>query len=1785
MRRTGPAGTAHGHSTARRHGALFLLGAILTSLVTIGPGHFGATKVSASSAYESAVLADSPSAYYRLGESSGTTAADDSGNGNDATYGTGVTYGVTGALSGDSDTAIHGDGTHTAVTGSDSWTPTGHSSWTADGWVKTSATPANFVLWGNTNTNQFMQLYELDASHVRATWSAGVDTFTTTANLGDGNWHYLAWTSDGTTLDAYVDGNAAEWDTHSGSSLSSLSLAHGGAGAWQIGGGSGTPSYDEVGVYPSALTAAKINAHWAAGIAASNSSPSDTNGAYKTAVLYDSPTSYYRLDEASGGTIAYDKTTHGNNETYGTGVTYGAAGGLRGTTDNAIHGDGTNTPVTGSDSWTPTGASHWTVDGWIKSSDSSFKYLVHWGDDRSGGATMNLYMSDATHVSASWSAGGDNFVTGSDLSDGNWHYLAWTFDGSTVKAYVDSVAATVSSSWGSTSSINLSRTGNSWWIGGATSEPIDEVAVYPTPLSAPRITAHYVASGRSPALSGGNVTPAETNAGGANASYSCSCINPDGNATPSPVDTKSGNFWHTFTDISIPGRSYPLAITRTYNSQNASTDGPFGYGWTFNYAMGLACSGTTATITQENGSTTQFTTSGTCSSGTWAPAASRSIATLTYSGGSWTFTRQGRDAYTFNSSGQLTSETDLNGYMTSLTYTSGNLTTITDPEGRTLTVGWTGAHITSLTDANVTPNRSVSYSYTSDQLTDVTDVAGGDTNFAYDGSHRITTMKDPVCEALGGSCPGVQNHYDGSSRIDWQKDQLNRETTFSYSGSPGDVAGGTTTVTDPASNVTVDGYQYGVRTYETRGYGTAAAGTTYWGYDPATLVLTTIIDPDGNVTTQTVDANGNVLTSTDPLGRVTTNTYNALNELLTSEDGNGITTTKTYDGSGNLTTTSRPVSGTSCTCQVVTYNHANGTYPGDVTSMVDGDSKTTSYHYDANGYPDQVKDPLGDVTGTVRNADGYVTASYTPKAACTWNSSPPTGCSATYKTAYTVSAFGDPLTITDPLSHVTTYGYDADRNKTSAQDGNGNTTTNRFDVANELCWVLPGGTSTNSCASVPTSGRATTYNDDGTVSAQKDGIGNAILTYGYDAQARVTSVTDALSNVTTYTYDAAGNKLTQMDPGGNCATPTKCTTMTYDADNEFTTVSYSDGVTPNITSITYDSVGQGTGMSDGTGSPTWSYDNLHRLTSYTSGNGDTAGYVYNLRNEPTSITYPNSVGTVTRAYDDAGRMTSTTDWNSKTTTFGYDNNSNLTTNTAPSTTNVTDTFGFNAANQMTSVSDSNGSTLFSATYTRDSNGQLSSDSSQAANQQNYKYTALNQLCYAGSSTSNACGSPPASSYPYAFDNADNLTTMENAAHSASNAQQFNNADELCWTVGGASANSCASAPAGATTFNYDDRGNRTSQVPNAGSATCYTMDQANRLTKIQTGTGSSCTSPTTVGTYAYDGTGLRASKTVSGTTSHYTWGQSGGVPALLQEKGSSTTSYIYGPGGLPVEQIVGSTTTYLHHDQLGSTVLVTDSAGVTGTASTITYDPFGNQVATSGSLTTNLMYTGQYGDSESGLYYLRARYYDPTTAQFLTRDPMVAKTMAPYAYVHGQPLTATDPSGMDDWIPGYQCPVSNCRPPDYLFTTESVGPAVVAVTHTSYYVRNIDGALCGNDSTYCKFGDSWGVAGGLTAPLSGARGEGWVLGDPSNPQWGLGPNGPSAGDICNFVSGWTSQVSDAAVYGSGVVHSPASSSEALQVTFGLQIGADAGPSYTWTSPPDRGPADNPNDTGSHGVAA
>ncbi len=169
-------------------------------------------------------------------------------------------------------------------------------------------------------------------------------------------------------------------------------------------------------------------------------------------------------------------------------------------------------------------------------------------------------------------------------------------------------------------------------------------------------------------------------------------------------------------------------------------------------------------------------------------------------------------------------------------------------------------------------------------------------------------------------------------------------------------------------------------------------------------------------------------------------------------------------------------------------------------------------------------------------------------------------------------------------------------------------------------------------------------------------------------------------------------------------------------------------------------------------------------------------------------------------------------------------------------------------------------------------------------------------------------------------------------------------------------------------------------------------------------------------TYAYNGEGLRTSETIGGTTSYLAWDSAETeLPSIL---GNGTYSFVYGPDDMPIEQINNSTGTvlYLHHDQQGSTRLLTGSTGKT--EATFTYDAYGNQTGHTGTATTPLGYDAQYTSTDTGLVYLRNRVYDPATAQFLSVDPLKAITGEPYSYAGDNPINYSDPTGLIFGIPG-----------------------------------------------------------------------------------------------------------------------------------------------------------------------
>ncbi|MCX6033147.1 MAG: right-handed parallel beta-helix repeat-containing protein [Chloroflexi bacterium] len=212
-----------------------------------------------------------------------------------------------------------------------------------------------------------------------------------------------------------------------------------------------------------------------------------------------------------------------------------------------------------------------------------------------------------------------------------------------------------------------------------------------------------------------------------------------------------------------------------------------------------------------------------------------------------------------------------------------------------------------------------------------------------------------------------------------------------------------------------------------------------------------------------------------------------------------------------------------------------------------------------------------------------------------------------------------------------------------------------------------------------------------------------------------------------------------------------------------------------------------------------------------------------------------------------------------------------------------------------------------------------------------------------------------------------------------------------------------------TTYTYDANGNLRTKTK-AGQTTTYTWDGLDRLVRIDFPDGA-------YAAYAYDAQGHRVSKRDrAGTLTYYVYD---GLNLALEANaaGGVIATYVYDGLDHPLAMTRGGTTYFYVADRLGSIVALTNGAG--GLVVSYRYDPWGNVLATGGSnpnLANPFRFTGREWDAESGLYYYRARYYDPQVGRFISRDPQRGRlrqplTLNPYLYARNDPTNLTDPTG------------------------------------------------------------------------------------------------------------------------------------------------------------------------------
>ena len=220
------------------------------------------TPTGGTTTYATGVLADAPLAYYRLGKAAGVISGADSAKGNTLTYGAGA-RGVSGAVAGDADTAAQADG-GCCIGLSQTLAPRNDSARTVDAWVKPLDGYLRWMVgWGRSGVDEAFNVGLADSRVVVSAYADDL-SFPVGRSLVDGAWHHVAVTMSGGAATVYVDGVGVGTRTFAGKVAT---VTNGGLRVGAAHDGS-SPFYgglDEVAVYPAALTAARVYAHFASG--------------------------------------------------------------------------------------------------------------------------------------------------------------------------------------------------------------------------------------------------------------------------------------------------------------------------------------------------------------------------------------------------------------------------------------------------------------------------------------------------------------------------------------------------------------------------------------------------------------------------------------------------------------------------------------------------------------------------------------------------------------------------------------------------------------------------------------------------------------------------------------------------------------------------------------------------------------------------------------------------------------------------------------------------------------------------------------------------------------------------------------------------------------------------------------------------------------------------------------------------------------------------------------------------------------------------------------------------------------------------------------------------------------------------------------------------------------------------------------------------------------------------------------------------------------------------------
>jgi RHS repeat-associated protein len=1082
-----------------------------------------------------------------------------------------------------------------------------------------------------------------------------------------------------------------------------------------------------------------------------------------------------------------------------------------------------------------------------------------------------------------------------------------------------------------------------------------------------------------------------------------------------PVNLLNGNVWFRQSDAEIGG-IVGINMVRSYNSLASSQVysfplfGTFGPGWTHSYEAKLfPLSGGLLALRRGNGSPVYFfSTDGGSSYHATQPVGELSRISHQADGTYIrTFRKGGQEVY--DSQGRLTSIIDLSNNVLQFSYdSSGRLVAVTDPGSRALTFQYQGNKISSISGPD---GPLANYSYDDNGLLELVRYADGSGyHFTYNQANQLITMAD-----LSGRI--VETHaYSGRRAITSELSNGQERYTIDYG-----VNDPTVNVTDALGNVT---------TYE-------------WTNIQGMKHITKITGPCGDcggggsrVQEWTYDDIGRVVSYKDGVGKITTYTYDGqTHDVLTRTeplpDNRTATTIWTYDAQGRILTETRADGGQT----TYTYVAAG---PATITQTISSTaSRTTNLDYTPQGQLRQITDPLGNPTTLHYNN------------------------------------FGDLDSVADPphpTSHTTSFGYDHLGRRITVTDALNRTMTTTYNPASRMTRLtVSDGSHTD--FTYDQGGRRTTmtdpkkritrygYDDFGRLVTVIDPAGGATR-YAYDAMSNLISLTDAENHVASFEYDAYNRVKKAIYPGGAFETFTYdnasrlltktdrkqiVTTYTYDEAGRLSGKKYSDGTPP--VSYTHDDVGRMKSAANGSDTLTWTYDLAGELSSETSAkNSSMVAYTYDLNGNRLTLSLDGNLF-VRYGYDQAGLLTTITRGGNLF-SYGYDAAHRRSSMSYPN--GVVTSYAYDELNRLLRLKADRGATpITDFQYAYDVAGNRIRKQ-QLDYTENYTYDLLDQLTGVDRSGDGA------NHWLYSYDRIGNRVTEQ--IGSTVSTSSYNERNEVLSRDGGGLlrwrgtldkpgrvtfstplvnnqpakmlagnvfeaelgvapgtnnvvitatdfSGNTTSKPyrldvgnAGAS-YTYDANGNLTGKSDN-GSTWVYTWNAENQLVKV-------AKDGSEIARYAYDPLGRRIEKAAATQTLKYSYD---GANTLRQSGSISSQTYVNGPAideAMSIES--GAFASYMHADGLRSVIKVTDGSGAI--TEERQYDVWG--MLQTQPLLGNVAFTGRDWDQEAGLYYFRARYYDPKLGRFIAEDPSrLGPTISLYQYADGNPVEFIDPYGL-----------------------------------------------------------------------------------------------------------------------------------------------------------------------------